>query len=239
MSDVENDPVDDPVDGAVDGPAGEAVEAARVARIAADQVIGRPTRPELSTLAELAAELCAVPHAWIELATGSSQTEIAAVSSPHSDAPETWDFRDFRELVTRDGLVVGALCVGDSGSRELDAEQGDALVLLADRVVDALELRRRSCLLEGAQRELAEALERLGRSGEQIAVFVDQISHDLRNPLTSVSMSLQMLAEQPAVSADAEAAWMVSRALRGTEQMNNMIEDLLRAANANLTVRED
>ena len=46
---------------------------------------------------------------------------------------------------------------------------------------------------------------------EQLEVLVGQLCHDLRNPLTSVSMSLQMLQEQPSVTEDDEVLWMVDR----------------------------
>ena len=78
--------------------------------------------------------------------------------------------------------------------------------------------------------ELVAAREELQRSRERLGDFADQVGHDLRNPLTSVSMSLQMLREQPSVMEDDEALWMVERALSGAERMNVLIEEQLQYA---------
>jgi signal transduction histidine kinase len=67
----------------------------------------------------------------------------------------------------------------------------------------------------------------LRRSNEQLAVFAGQVSHDLRNPLTSASMSLEMLREQPTVMEDDDSLWMVERALSGVKRMDALIEELL------------
>jgi signal transduction histidine kinase len=78
--------------------------------------------------------------------------------------------------------------------------------------------------------ELATVTAELQRSRERLSVFGAQVAHDLRNPLTSVSMSLQMLLEQPAVTADDETLWMVERALSGSERLNSLIEEQLQYA---------
>ncbi len=70
-----------------------------------------------------------------------------------------------------------------------------------------------------------------------LAVFAAQLAHDLRNPLTSVSMSLQMLAEQPSVIEDDDALWMVDRALSGASRMDTLLEDLGRFATAGASLR--
>jgi signal transduction histidine kinase len=134
------------------------------------------------------------------------------------------------QLLTPDGVAIGTLCVFDTEPRELSDRQTQALRTLAARVVDVLELRRRTRELERSLEQLTAARDDLRRSNEQLTVFAGQVSHDLRNPLTSVSMSLQMLQEQPSVAEDDEAAWMVERAVSGTGRMDGLIEELLRYA---------
>jgi signal transduction histidine kinase len=73
----------------------------------------------------------------------------------------------------------------------------------------------------------AHLRDELRRSNEQLAVFAGQVSHDLRNPLTSASMSLEMLREQQAVMEDDDSLWMVERALSGVKRMDALIEELL------------
>lgn len=56
-------------------------------------------------------------------------------------------------LVTADGHALGTLCVMDKVPRELDANQQQALRVLARHVVSQLELRRRSRELADARKE--------------------------------------------------------------------------------------
>ena len=203
----------------------------RQARVEAYAVLGQPPSPGLEELAALAAQICDVPSASINLHT-DDEHQVARVGSEPGGDVAAWPFEEATDLVTPDGTVVGVLRVSDTASRTLTALQRGALRTLADRVVDVLELGLCSRLLEQALTDLATAREKLRHSTEQISDFADRISHDLRNPLTSVSMSLQMLEEQPSVVADQDAAWMVSRALRGTQRMNRLIEELLAAAKA-------
>jgi signal transduction histidine kinase len=132
-----------------------------------------------------------------------------------------------QRLVTPGGVAVGTLSVFDDEPRELSDRQEQALRNLADRVVDALELGLRTRQLERSLTRLTVARDELGRSHQQLAEFAGQVSHDLRNPLTSVSMSLQMLSEQRSVMEDDDALWMVDRALSGAQRMDVLIEELL------------
>jgi signal transduction histidine kinase len=131
------------------------------------------------------------------------------------------------QLITPAGVAIGTLCLFDRQPRILSEEQRSALTTLADRVVDVLELGRRTAQLEVTLLRLRAAREELRRSNQQLAAFAGQAAHDLRNPLTSVSMSLQMLAEQPSVLEDDDARWMVERALGGTGRMDSLIGELL------------
>lgn len=131
------------------------------------------------------------------------------------------------QLITPAGIAIGTLCLFDRQPRTLTGEQRGALTTLADRVVDVLELGRRTAQLEASLLRLHAAREELRRSNQQLAAFAGRAAHDLRNPLTSVSMSLQLLAEQPSVVEDRDAGWMVERALGGTARMDSLIGELL------------
>ena len=99
------------------------------------------------------------------------------------------------QLRTPEDVVIGTLCVFDEVPRTLSDEQEHALVGLADRVVDLLELELRTRELE--------------RSNEQLAAFAGQVSHDLRNPLTAVTMSLNMMGDEIAED-DADLTFLVA-----------------------------
>lgn len=236
----------------------------RVAEIAQYAVVGRPPRRDLQALVELAAEICHVPTAVINLITASEQVQVAAVGFEasvcaredsmcsavlHEPAPVvvadarldarfhenpfvTGAIADVRfyaatQLVTPDDVVIGTLCVFDRRPRELDARQHRSLRTLADRVVDLLELGRRSRALERSLQELTTARDELRRSNEQLAGFAAQAAHDLRNPLTSVTMSLQLLSTRPVVTQDRDAGYMVDKALSGAGRMEQLIDELL------------
>ena len=64
---------------------------------------------------------------------------------------------------------------------------------------------------------------------DQTDDIVRQLCHDLRNPLTSVRMSLEMLRDQTTVAADQDAMWVVERALNGARRMEELIDQVVAA----------
>ncbi|MGZ4453236.1 MAG: ATP-binding protein [Nocardioides sp.] len=236
----------------------------RVGEIDSYRVVGQPPRRDLEALVALAAQVCDVSSAAINLITVSEQVQVAAYGVHPSvcsredsmcaailHEPEPVVVADARldrrfadnpfvtgeigavrfyaatHLVTPSDVPIGTLCVFDDEPRVLTAQQASALSTLADRIVDVLELGRRSRQLEQSLEVLRETRDELRRSNEELAAFAGQAAHDLRNPLTSVSMSLQMLAEEPAVRSEDDVRWMVDRALSGATRMDELIEDLL------------
>ena len=223
-------------------------DATRVAEIGRYRVLSEPPRADLLALVEVAAQVAQVPMATINLITDTEQVQVATHGFDASvclredsmcdvvlhdgapvvvpDASLDHRFRDnpfvtgvlgdvrfyaTHQLRTPGGVVIGTLCVFDTVPRELTDEQEHALVGLADRVVDLLELELRT-------RELK-------RSNEQLAAFAGQVSHDLRNPLTAVTMSLDLIADE--LDADDVRSALVQRALGGAGRMQSLIDDLL------------
>lgn len=188
----------------------------RAAVIAAYDVLERPDRRELQAVVELTALVCDVPMAAINLITSTEQHRVAAVGRV-----DEVRFDASHQLCTPDGLVIGTLCVFDDRPRQLTPEQVHALETLAERVVDVLELGL-------ATRRLMAANERLGASNERLAEFAGQLSHDLKNPLTGVTMSLEMARDEAEDLDDADLlVSLIDRAGRGAERMQRMINDLL------------
>lgn len=133
------------------------------------------------------------------------------------------------QLITPEGVVIGSLCVFDTEPRTLTDQQEHALVSLAERVVDLLELELRTRELSTTVEDLRAAQVELERSNEQLAAFAGQVSHDLRNPLTAVSMALSMIGDEVAATPDEDGdlAFLVHRAVGGAERMQSLIDDLL------------
>ncbi|HYH33806.1 MAG TPA: GAF domain-containing sensor histidine kinase [Nocardioides sp.] len=220
----------------------------RDSAIAQYAVIDAPPRPELLALTELAARCAGVPMATINVITATHQWQVAtygidaAVCSREdsmcsvvlqertpvlvSDASADERFRGnpfvtgrtasvrfyaSHPLTTPDGVVIGTLCVFDERPHPVDPELVETLATLADRVVDVLQL-------ELTSRRLAAANERLG-------AFAGQVSHDLKNPLAAIRMSVE-LAREEAGNDDALAP-LLERAERGAHRMDAMIGELL------------
>ena len=130
-------------------------------------------------------------------------------------------------LVTREGVALGRLCVFDDEPRELDAEHGHALEVVAERVVDVLELRLRSEELEQSLAELTRTRDELRRSNEQLAKFAGQVSHDLRTPLTAMLLNTELVAMEPVVASDPHLAQVVATAMSAGQRMSHLIDDVL------------
>ncbi|WP_020144581.1 ATP-binding protein [Terracoccus sp. 273MFTsu3.1] len=232
--------------------------------LAGYDVLGNAPQRELQALVDIAARVCAVPRAAINLITASHQHQIAATGFDasicaredsmcaavleHTDrvvVPDasldarfcdnpfvtgvlgTVRFYASAPLTTPDGVIIGRLCVFDSQPRALDEAQEEALVAIAERVVDVLELRLRTRELEDSLAALTETRDELHRSNEALSVFAGQVSHDLRTPLTAIMASTEMLGQQPAVAADEWSERLVATAFRSATRMAGMIEQIL------------
>ncbi len=235
-----------------------------------DLVLGRygvldstPSR-DLQALVDMAAQICAVPNAAINLITSSRQHQVATFGFEASicmredsmcavvlERPEpvvvhnaamderfrdnpfvTGSLGDVRfyasaPLTTPGGVIIGRLCVFDDEPRTLTPEQEHALTVLADRIVDVLELRLRSRQLEESLTDLTAARDELRRSNDLLSVFAGQVSHDLRSPLSAIMASAEMLGQRESVAEDPLAARLVGTTFRASTRMAGLIEEIL------------
>ena len=212
---------------------------------------------DLQALVDIAAIVCDVPSAAINLISSDHQHQVATsgfdpsvclrsdsmcaavlddsstvIAEDASQDPRfaenpfvTGVIGDVRfyasaPLVTPSGVTIGRLCVFDEVPRKLDDEQAGVLRVLAERVVDVLELRLRSRQLESTQEELR-------RSNEMLGLFASQVSHDLRTPLTAVLANAELLADEPVVQGDPEIAQLVDATVAAGRRMATLIETIL------------
>ncbi len=223
----------------------------RVAGIEAYGALESVPRPELRAVVELAAMICQVPMATVNIITATEQHQVAThgfdasicrredsmcAAVLHADTPvvvpdATIDprFRDnpfvtgelgavrfyaSHPLITPDRVAFGTLCVFDEEVRVLSPAQAGALGTLADRIVDVFEL------------QVAHA--RLERSNDRLASFAAQVTHDLKTPLTTMSLSLELIRDELEDGAVAEEVVpLITRALGGSARMTTMVEDVL------------
>lgn len=99
---------------------------------------------------------------------------------------------------------------------------GLLIAALAGGVVQTLSLSRARAVL------IAEDMTRdLKRSNQELERFAFVASHDLQQPLRTISGFLQLLERQSGDKLDARGHEYVAQALRGSAQMSKLIDDLL------------
>ena len=114
-----------------------------------------------------------------------ARTDPRFEDHPHVTGPPHIRFYAGVPLETRDGLVLGTLCVLDPERRGLTFAQQEALRALGREVMTLLRLRRANLRLGRATRERDEALER-------VRLLVDVLGHDLGNHLQAAQLRLEL-----------------------------------------------
>lgn len=116
-------------------------------------------------------------------------------------------------LRTPEGHAIGTVCILDTQPRQLNDEQRLALRALARQTMAHLELRR----------ALVEASRAYRYRGRLMAIA----GHDLKQPLTIMSMALEMLASNAMRPADLHR---IELAREAAERLNHDLNDLARAS---------
>jgi K+-sensing histidine kinase KdpD len=114
--------------------------------------------------------------------------------------------------------IVGGMMLGFAGAEALGATDQTFARLLAQSVGDALARAR---TLE-RERDGRRAAETMARAREEVLGIV---AHDLRNPISLIDASLQMLSEPNITPADREK--FLAASTRTVKQMNRLVGDLL------------
>lgn len=92
-------------------------------------------------------------------------------------------------LINPDGYALGTLCVIDHKARQLNNAQILALKALANQVVAQLELKKKVNELDAARLQLEE-------SNQYLEKFAIMAAHDIRNPLTNILLTGQVLKDR-------------------------------------------
>ncbi|ROR90424.1 sensor histidine kinase [Nocardioides aurantiacus] len=100
------------------------------------------------------------------------------------------------QLVTRNGVSIGTLCIFDPDPVEITQDMMDSLEQLSEAAVKAMEMRQEHATMTRLLESLAGGSRELRRSNEHLAAFAGQVSHDVQGPLAAVQMSLQLLEEE-------------------------------------------
>ena len=129
---------------------------------------------------------------------------------------------------------TGLVAANERAIPWLIAVLGLLVSLLAAGAVDlAVSQRRRAvALAERMTEDLRVSRNELARSNEELERFAFLASHDLQQPLRTVSGFLQLLEHQHGERLDDSAREYVDQALRGTKDMSQLIDDLLEFSRA-------
>ncbi|QEC74956.1 sensor histidine kinase [Mucilaginibacter ginsenosidivorax] len=92
-------------------------------------------------------------------------------------------------LINPDGYALGTLCVIDHKARQLNNAQILALKALANQVVAQLELKKKVNELNAVRLQLEE-------SNQYLEKFAIMAAHDIRNPLTNILLTGQVLKDR-------------------------------------------
>ncbi len=223
--------------------------------IAEYQILDQPPEPDLLGLVQLAATVCGVPTAVINIIDDRSQHQIAAIGIQASTCSRedsmcaavlqnpglvvVPDARD-DDRFANNPFVTGV--IGNTrfyASSPLITPQGvpiGTICIFDEQTGDLTPERRDSLNLIAHQvidvLELRRIATELNRSNEQLERFAAQVSHDLKNPLMAVSGFIELAADSPEMADAPQATESLARAESAATRMGTMIGDLLDYARA-------
>jgi PAS domain S-box-containing protein len=95
------------------------------------------------------------------------------------------------------------------------------------RAIGAVAVARDITVLREAQRSLEERARELERSNAELAEFAYVASHDLSEPLRTITSYLRLLRRRHGGELEGEADGYVGRAIDSAERLHSLIDDLL------------
>jgi signal transduction histidine kinase len=228
----------------------EVQSATRRDAIAKYNILGASPEIDLQGLVELAATLCGVPTAVINMIDDKNQYQVAATGLEPSvcSIEESMCAVALRtpgltvvpdatldDRFASNPFVTGALAnVRFYASSPLITPAGvpiGTICIFDDHARELTDELSHSLGLIAHQivdvLELRRITRDLESSNEQLERFAGQVSHDLRNPLTAVAGFIELAADSPEVVAAPMVAAALFRADAAATRMDSMIADLL------------
>lgn len=159
-------------------------------------------------LTHLAAQICSTPIALVSLI----DTDRQWFKSHHG--PEARETPREVAFCAHAILQEGVLCVIDNVRRSLSPAQLKSLQALARQVISLLDLRMKVSELEILDRAKSD--------------FIAMVNHELRTPLSSVMVSLELLEkDRGQASGEVRSGKLVDTARRNTDRLLVIVNDIL------------
>ncbi len=232
-------------------------ESSRLAALRAYNILDTLSEKDYEDITQLAATICKTPvslitfidkdRQWFKSHYGTLETETIreysfcahALNSPKEaliveDSRKDKRFAD-NPLVTGDpyvifytgiplvspnGYALGTLCVIDHEPRKLSQEQLNALEILSKQVVTLLEMRKSNIALQKTKVELEIR-------NKELEQFASVVSHDIKSPLSGISMANQILDEQFSDALGKEGTDIVNVSKRSAEKIQALVDGIL------------
>ncbi len=123
-------------------------------------------------------------------------------------------------LINADGFALGSLCVIDEKKKQLTEEQTNALKIIAKQVVDKLELKKTAKELEKIHQELID-------SNLFIQKFAAMAAHDIKNPMSNILLTAQLLKVRFAKLDDKNFERLINMNIDSTKRLITLLDDML------------
>jgi PAS domain S-box-containing protein len=121
-----------------------------------------------------------------------------------------------------------------SRGRQIYNDAGEA-VYLKGTTQDVTDLRKHEEALEKSNQKLQMANRELERSNRELEQFAYVASHDLQEPLRTISSYLQLLEMKYKSQLDSQAHEFIDYAIDGSRRMRDLIKDLLDLSRLNMS----
>ena len=135
-------------------------------------------------------------------------------------------------VISRSGEVLGGLFFGHSIPGMFTEQHESLLAGIAAQASVAMDNARLFETVDAAQKELRRSNEELRRANQDLETFAYSASHDLQEPLRTISITTQFLARRYKQHLPESAVPLLDTVVSAAQRMESLIRDVLAYATA-------